>query len=181
MRESSSTSWANPQNWSLIHLVGSRKLPLPRKQGLVQEYSFNVRKNLLLESNTSELPHSEQKKGSGLTGNTATMCLYFFYFLFCDEENRIIFDGKFVLCNHFRVTLRCLKPLGRVKHWLWFKQDSAVFSCFSGKDLASLRISQHILWYGQKSMRKTNRDGKQKEEKEIERRRSRKVREWSTL
>lgn len=55
-----------------------------------------------------------------------------------------------------------------------------MFSCFSGKDLASLRISQHILWYRQKSMRKTNIDGKQKEEKEIEMRRSRKVREWRT-
>lgn len=61
------------------------------------------------------------EKGSGLVRNTATMCLYFFSFLFCDEGKRIIYDGKLVLFNHFRVTLRCLRQLGGVKHWLWFK------------------------------------------------------------
>lgn len=37
------------------------------------------------------------------------MCLHVFSFLFCGEENRIIYEGKF---KHFGVTLRCIKQLG---------------------------------------------------------------------
>lgn len=66
----------------------------------------------------------------------AGMCVWYFSILFCDEENRIIYDGKFVLCNHLGGTLRCLKQLGGVK--LWFKQDSALCSPAS---LAKIRLA----------------------------------------